>query len=689
MFNSKKLEIMRKLSLLLVMFLMGLAVVQAQERGIRNQSAVGKANLPLQGADKVAEEHAAIPYQMNNPKSGSFIGTSYFPMQTNGTWHNRMIANANGTLSVVWPTSEPGSGTDRGTAYNLYRNGAWEGTSSARIEATRAGWGVIAPLGNGGEIVVSHNGLTTGGGLLINKRAVAGEGNWTQSVLLGPELTHNVTGAKSTCLLWPVLATVGDTVHIFALTENDTNYSYQGINTCLVYYRSTDNGATWGIQHQVVGGLDASYIAQFSADAYSIAAKPGLIVFVYGDFLNSDLFLLKSTDGGANWTKEILFDNPIKNLDFNVAVFDTTALPAETYAIVIDDNYKIHLAFNTVRVFRDATTPAGSFRWYPQGRIMYWNEDMPIFGNDRDAMHPDRNGAYPNLFWPELIGDEIDAIYMFNGLADLDNSSYRNYGHMFWPQMFVEDTTVYLFYVSAMPYPFRDAVMTAHWHGVFATKASIPSLSSGGTWDKTKISWLSYDPELFQVDWAEFNELVHNQGVEPVTALEGDQNQGIEGSLLMYSENAFPSVCLKDNTFHIVWFNDNFAGIEETFPSNIVYRLYYTSVPKNEIGTHKNTREIPTGIWNENSIPGNTLSTSSIYPNPVSDKLNMVITSTQADKAMVTMTNMLGQTVYSRSESLTAGANYLAINVAGYNAGIYIVNIKTNSGMISHKVVVR
>jgi hypothetical protein len=677
---------MRKLTITLCLFLLGLAAVQAQEKVSRNdlQQLSTTAKYEVQGAD-VVTEHAATPYQLSNPK-GSYIGTSFWPMQTNASWHNRLIANANGTLSVVWPTSGSDNAS-RGTGYNSYSNGAWTGTSSARIETTRAGWGLIAPLGNGGEIVVSHNGTT---GLLINKRAEAGQGAWQQSVLLGPTITRPSTGTSSTALLWPVLATVGDTVHIFALTESDTGYLYNGIQTCLVYYRSTDNGVNWDISHQIVAGLDAAYIPDFSSDAYTLAAKPGCVALLYGEHF-TDLFLLKSLDGGNTWTNTMVFDNPIPHtLDFNTDVFDTTFVPNKTYALAFDDNNNAHIAFGVIRVLRDNSNEPGYYSYYPSyTTLVYWNETMPAFANNKHALNPDTLAeAYPLFHMPELTGNHVDSVYFFNAVgATMLNGKYNSFGHLLQPQLYVEGNTVYLFYVSALPYPFRDVISTAYWHGIFATK----STDGGATWSKTNVSWLSYDGELFQVNWEKFDAHI-SAGLTQVEALENEE----DGALLMYSENAFPSICLQNDIFHVVWFNDALSGVEEAtvanpnpFPCNSPYNLYYMSVPKDQIGTYRNTRDIPNNLWNNYGIQNNTLSASSIYPNPVSDKLNMVVASTKADKAMVTMTNMLGQTVYSRAENLTAGANYIDIDVAGYNAGIYIVNVKTATGVVAHKVVVK
>ena len=52
-------------------------------------------------------------------------------------------------------------------------------TYYARIETDRCGWPSIAPLGENGEIVVSHY-AGNQDGIAINTRATKGTGDWTE-----------------------------------------------------------------------------------------------------------------------------------------------------------------------------------------------------------------------------------------------------------------------------------------------------------------------------------------------------------------------------------------------------------------------------------------------------------------------------------------------------------------------------
>ncbi|MDR2867979.1 MAG: hypothetical protein LBV46_00355, partial [Bacteroidales bacterium] len=340
---------MKKLAIFSVILLIygGLMAQSQMQRMTDARNVFSTASVKIMGGSDDVGNGITAGTPTSGTRAMPFIGESNWPKQTNGAWHNKLIAHPNGTLSAIWPVGP--TSEERGTGYNFFNGTSWTGTSSDRIESQRAGWGCVCALNGGGEMVISHNGTT---GLTINKRAVAGQGAWQESTLTGPVVSNGT--ATSTGLYWPVVASVGDTIHLFAITESDPGYLYQGISTCLVYYRSIDNGATWDINAELVGGLDAAYMPRFTADAYELAAKPGCVALVYGTQF-TDVFMLKSTDGGLNFTKTMIFDNPIPNdIDMSTpaGIFDTTFVSNETYAIAIDDQNNVHLAFGIIRVIR-------------------------------------------------------------------------------------------------------------------------------------------------------------------------------------------------------------------------------------------------------------------------------------------------------------------------------------------------
>ncbi|MDR2868632.1 MAG: T9SS type A sorting domain-containing protein, partial [Bacteroidales bacterium] len=353
-------------------------------------------------------------------------------------------------------------------------------------------------------------------------------------------------------------------------------------------------------------------------------------------------------------------------------------IPAPNFGIAIDDNNNVHVAFGLLQALRNAENQPGEYTQFRGPFLMlmlYWNESMPMIGSTVAAVNAAiKNDVYPLFSMPDITGSDN-----WWPLSQIDpkNSDYSTYGyHVFQSKIIVENGTVYLFYTSAIPWPFHDILTESYWHGIFATK----SIDGGTTWNPTDISWLSYDADLFQIDWTNYENAV-SAGAEPTEA--------IDASTLNLSENAFPSVCASGDKFHLTWFADPTPGLEESFPTYNEYKLYYMHVDKDQIGIFNNIRDITTGIWNNYGIPTNSLSSLNVYPNPASDKLNIVIDSKEAGRAIVSMTNLLGQTVYSKTSNFVNGTNVVNIDVSNMTPGFYVVNVNTNSGKISQKVIVK
>ena len=78
---------------------------------------------------------------------------------------------------------------------------------------------------------------------------------------------------------------------------------YEGMDGALLYSRSSDGGASWDYEHELLEGMTADDYLGISADNYEWAESKGdNVAFLVGDFW-TDLFLMKSMDGGDTWTK--------------------------------------------------------------------------------------------------------------------------------------------------------------------------------------------------------------------------------------------------------------------------------------------------------------------------------------------------------------------------------------------------
>jgi hypothetical protein len=78
-----------------------------------------------------------------------------------------------------------------------------------------------------------------------------------------------------------------------------------------------------------------------------------------------------------------------------------------------------------------------------------------------------------------------------------------------------------------------------------------------------------------------------------------------------------------------------------------------------------------------------------LYPNPASDKVNLSFLSASAQKANMIITNQLSQTVEKNEVILQEGSNLLEIATREYANGIYFINLETENGKLTRKLVIK
>lgn len=70
-----------------------------------------------------------------------------------------------------------------------------------------------------------------------------------------------------------------------------------------------------------------------------------------------------------------------------------------------------------------------------------------------------------------------------------------------------------------------------------------------------------------------------------------------------------------------------------------------------------------------------------VYPNPVSDRLNVTLNTVSAEKITVTITDIAGKTISIKNVETTIGDNNLNFNVSNLTKGTYFVKVKTASNI--------
>ena len=78
-----------------------------------------------------------------------------------------------------------------------------------------------------------------------------------------------------------------------------------------------------------------------------------------------------------------------------------------------------------------------------------------------------------------------------------------------------------------------------------------------------------------------------------------------------------------------------------------------------------------------------------MYPNPASESVNITFSSEESANAVLSVLNLMGQTVYNMDVDVNEGYNMVTVPVNQLPAGVYMVNIKSNKGTTTQKLIVR
>ncbi len=310
------------------------------------------------------------------------VGTSTYQLQTNNSVQNRIVANADGTISAAFTFSSSAGWADRGTGYIYHDGTSWSAAPTVRVEPVKTGWPSLMVLGDNSEVIVCHANSTPAN-IAMSKRATKGSGAFT----------YDNTSLVSTSAygdLWPRACAGGagnNSIHMLSISNPTDGAAtpapvfFHGQQGCVTYSRSLDGGVTWDKLHQVQAAHDSSNYYGFSADCYAIDARGNTIAYVIGTDV-TDLFLMKSLDNGSTWTKTVIMNFPIPMFNDQLtdingdSVADTLYTNDGNIAVLIDNNDDVHVWAGRTRIIDD-TPGDGSWSYFPgTDGLFYWNENM-------------------------------------------------------------------------------------------------------------------------------------------------------------------------------------------------------------------------------------------------------------------------------------------------------------------------
>jgi len=625
---------MKKLVLLILVLSIGFLGFSQEKVQIKKSiQNISKTMVYVSPTDEVVDMTVA-----SNPYVASYkdladediIGNTFYDLQSNTLLGNRIHVYEDGTIGAVWTRGiESSAFADRGTGYNYYDGSDWGPAPTARIESIRTGWPSYAPWGANGELVVSHGPVD---GLLLATRPDKGTGDWTESLIVGPEDHED--------LAWPRVVTSGtdhNTIHCLAITSpiafGGTPYFDQ--DGALIYNRSTDGGASWDIENVVFEGLGSNYYVEMSPDDY-VWAEPngGAVAFVSCNTWSSDLFMMKSIDNGVNWEKTIIWEHPYPFYDWDVTVTDTFCTVDGSASITLDNDGMAHVVFGITRVNHPDVGTTYSLFGFTDG-IGYWNESMDTFSNDLNALNP--NG-HPDSELEEnvsLIGWSQDV----NGNGELDYITfdydlfqiYRELGISTMPTVAVDDygRVVVAFSSTTETY---DNTICNYKHIWVRTRAL----------DET---------------WGDFEDLdvninhIYDECIYPVIG------QNINGSAyILYQADFEPGTALDEDHGYI--------------ENNMIVANYDLNVGIQE-------------------TEFNAASVSQNFPNPFTNTSIVSVNLTQATNLSLEVFNLTGQKVYEVNNGHSnAGTHNLVINAENLSSGVYFYTVNAGNNAITKKMIV-
>ncbi|MFU8842745.1 MAG: T9SS type A sorting domain-containing protein [Bacteroidales bacterium] len=571
---------------------------------------------------------AATPYI----SSGFFtpeeviVGGTRYDVQSNAGTQNRIYLYDDGTVGVTWTRAmgDPAF-ADRGSGYNYFDGNDWGAFPTDRIELERTGWPSYSPWGENGEMVVAHG----ANALVVSTRPQKGTGAWQFTTHPGP--------AGHEYLIWNRTITSGidnNRVHTMALTAS-TVYGgtpYLGQNGALVYSMSTDGGATWALNNEVLPGMSANNYVGFTSDSYTFAEpRDSVVAFVIGDSWY-DCFLMKSTDGGTTFSKTLIWEHPYPLFDTeNPFPTDTFYCVDGSLSCVIDKFNKVHVVFGINRSYSDGS---GTF-WFPfVDGIGYWNEDMPAFSSNLNALnpydHPDSELTedYNLIGWSQDVdGDgeitllgEIGTYYIgLSSMVQLVNGVNHE---------------LYLIY-SSVTETYDNGI--ANYRHLWARTSPDGGLSWGHFFDLTV-------------------SLVH-----------------------IFDECVYPSCApYTDDYIYLVYQTDNDPGVN----------IWGTGHPvtDNNINVMKVLKDDITGVRKpEGSLRD--MDVSMNFPNPFSSTTSIRVHLRKAEELRLEVTNLMGQVVYRSSTAALPGLNTLTVDGQHLTSGVYFYTVKTGDSAVTRKMI--
>ena len=625
---------MKKLLLLTIALCFGLYTI-GQQRAVvpakdRNITIVSKKTTIKDGLNesnkqyKPGEKAASMLDQ-------EIMGFSTYDLQSNRSPQNRLYLYEDGTMGAVWTMdlTPTGNSNARGTGYNYFDGTDWGPQPTESIEDTKTGWPSYSNYGENGELFVCHH-MTEG--LLYGIRETKGTGDWVTAIQEGP------TEAKD--ISWPIGVTSGennDIIHFLSVTYQ----TYLGQDGGLLYSRSTDGGISWEPENYRFDELGVDYYYDIGGDCYDWAEpRAGQLAFVVGDKWGCDVALMKSDDDGDSWDKIVVWESPYP-LDPG-APTDTFYCADGSHHVALDNNGMAHVVFSITRVQIDDFA-AGSYNNFPlTDGIVYWNEDMPAFSSDLNALnpydHPDSEliEDYNLIGWSQDVDGDGEIT-----ILDPNNIAEYQVGLSSHAQLVIDDLNRIFLVYSSVTETYVNSTGDQNYRHIWARGSM-----DGG------------------VSWGNFVDLHSN-------------------IIYSFDENVFPSVApASDGNIYFYYMVDDEPGMNIQGDNDPVADNWM------KVETVSDAVFFPVGV-EENTATFNSENVSQNYPNPFNGTSSIFVTLEKQATLELVVTNMVGQNVYRLpAQQYNKGRQEIVIDASGLPGGVYFYTVNAGDKSVTKKMIV-
>ncbi len=634
----------------------------------------------IQGTPEVAIPLRVAPTMVNAMNDvTTIVGTTKYDLQTNNSVSNRIVWNADGSISTAWTFSPDANTTAnppypfRGTGYNYFDGTNWlfafPNLPTARTESTRTGFTNIVVTASGKEMTIAHQAVTgqTFNRILVNHRPVKGTGSWTPQIPWGSagfdtwaKACGNVTG-EYVYVIWHGSGAP-------ATTTSPANI-VNGQNGPLVFGRSSDGGDNWDAA-KFFDELDSTMYCGFGGDSYGIDAKDNIVAITVGDTY-TDIVLLKSTDYGNSWTKTIVYKHPIPRYGctdrstrymYNDTIVDTIRSNAGDSKVIIDNNGMCHVAWSELDYHDGDSTDEFYNPHFGVDNLLYWNE----------SMGPDTTTVWDTLTYGHGTYVAVAAAEDFSGNGQIDvpsdtfttctpNLPWGQYqtGITGMPSFGIDQAgTIYLTYQTI-----NELADTTTWHMSHRHLYMIAMQNQPG---------IGYDPGTFSVPY----------NIIPSTAQGGDgeNEECVFGTIARRVDNTLGKAIVLYQQDQVPGHSLATANTCEQIKN--LNQINYMRICEVDI------TNLHVGV--SDNLTLNDVQIGQNYPNPAGDQTNINVSLRKAADVKIEVADLLGKVVYSENKGkLNQGSHTITLNTASYAKGVYTYTVSTGDFKTTRKMIIK